>query len=412
LRDENSARRRAIAVVVLLLIIFLAWWFMRGGPAPAPPPAPSPSPTAQPSPTPLVAEPMNPMATPPPVKVVRKRLIERIWSEPRTACRGETALIRVDLAEGHEDAKVFINGTPGRTVGVVFDETGSETVRVSARDWYDGIQFRKFRLTVRDCGLSDRLRIENRPVQGVGEARFFRVLNPSDEGGYRWDFGDGSRGRSEGPLIEHSYRLRPQEEATSAFVVRVVSEGDGREGVATLSLTNPLFVASRGPVLWLGVEADPMVPPAPPGQPREIRATVASSGASSIRLHGVGVRGFLCRDTNEQRITTLGDEALSQTLLPAGSITELVVRLPPDAFAEPICRGEIRLLGTTPRGRPVQSAFPIELDLPDDARPERNINMLRRLQCARMILGRDRINQQDLDRLAASGAFAEAGCTP
>ena len=60
----------------------------------------------------------------------------------------------------------------------------------------------------------------------------------------------------------------------------------------------------------------------------------------------------------------------------------------------------------------MQSAFPIELDLPDDARPERNIDMLRRLQCARMILGRDRINQQDLDRLAASGAFAEAGCTP
>lgn len=347
----------------------------------------------------------------PVIEVRRKRLIERVWTEPEEACRGEDAVVRVRLVPDYAEAKVFIQGRAGLSRVLRFEEIGTASIAVLARDQRDALQIRNHSIEVRECDGLPSLHLS--VTQPTTDDVVVEASLP-DGGALRdvaWDFGDGTTRETKASRAAHSYASRSQDGPTTTFVVLARGTdpaGRAREGRASISFVNPLHHASRGDILWLGAQAERFVSPdrASDGA-RSTRVSIVNRADTPVSLAEVEFRGFPCTGNEALDPVFRGVGLLSTGSLPARDRIDATLRLPSDLWSSRVCLAEVRLHGRTARGRPTQALFALDIEVPDSARLERDAALRAQLDCARRRVGGDRIGAEDLARLAADGSLAD-----
>jgi hypothetical protein len=450
--QARRSRRRWILVALAIAALLASFvWPSRARhraavaeePLTAPPTAESPPARAPDSPAPLapaheaVAAPRPPEPAP---------VVDEVTVEKPEVCSGEENLVTVrahtvngtdeflhyvvDGAMGSAVPLRLLLGADGRVEGqhvVSVFGRGNVAVTVPVPEY-----------KVKDCQPARVVVLESRvrantwsdfdlfaklvtlppPLPGVRSEGSRKPFLPVS---FAWTFGDGEAATTTGPVVSHDYERRSQDALYSYFTVRVDArdaDGDVLTGRTTLPLINPAFEAfAQKGIVQLLVALDPRFPElGPDGRVVQnvrlwhTRPETVTIDAAAVTRYFEGASG----ETPPQAVDVAG--LLGTTTVPPGK-DGVATSVTLDTLTDPgVFSMTYRLSGHSPDGHPVMGSFSVMRPPPpptaSNSQPVVDPALKAKIVAAREILGKDRVNDEDIWQLERQGRFAALAPTP
>jgi hypothetical protein len=334
------------------------------------------------------------------IAVVPKQLIADVNIEPASGCRGEPIRVEATLTDEGRTAKLAVNGAVANPAVLHFDRAGKHTVKILARDWYDGYHLIEREVETRDC---DAVALEvGARATGSDEMRFWIEKAPFDlaRATIRWKLGDGSDGL--GRSVTHSYAFREQSSPHSTMVVEVVAEtpaGRRATGVYSFSMANPLAIAAASKVVALPAKYDRFAS----RQTGKLEVELLNPSSRDANVVAVVARAFPCDGSAPEIVRFPASDALNATTLRAGVRSTLALAIPLERFARTPCRILARLAGTMGELE-INTPIALEIGAPDNRIAVTDGGLAGDLARARELVGPDvPLTPELLEELRASG---------
>jgi hypothetical protein len=409
-----------------------------------PPAAPPPEPPALPGPTRTEA-PAAPAVQPAPAAVAEPAPAEA-KADPKAPIIDAVTLEKTEVCEGEENLVTVRAHTPDGTDAFLHYTIGGRLgPRVPLRSWIadDGeapkLQVEVFgknnvttmvdvpTFTVKPCkpqrmalivanlrantwGEFDlEVKLKENPLPG--NASFV----PFQPRSYEWDFGDGEKATTTGPITTHTFEGRKQDAMFSNLLVEVKVIGNTEEpvvGRTSLQLLNPAFedLQTKG-VVTLLVQLTPRFPELGSDGVVHQKVRLFHMRDRPVFIHSAQVfRHFMNPTAASPQQTEDPSSLLGTSIIPPGKGIEFEAKL--DTNKDPnVFSLEHSLEGKDSEGLPVRGTFSVMRPPP---RPTKDKNdpvvdpMLKaKIIAARQLLNRPYVTDEDLWALERQGKFAD-----
>ncbi len=351
-------------------------------------------------------------------EIKKTRMIKEIIVEKQTVCAGEDFTVKVvaNNTEGPNSELTYRIGTKSDNPAVMrYMRAGRKEIHVFVKNARNQVDHGTTSVTVSECpgkpiAIVRASLSNNRPEEAEIEVLELRGLEGKCL--YEWDFGDGKTAKTNIKYVTHNYGDRNQKSFTTTFLVKVkVTDEAGRvaTGRDTVTFPNIHWISNR-----MGRAILPVVYnrfPTETPEAYKVEMSIKNIYDQQVTFQNTDIETTPCAREEQGSIVSFNAGSLvTRTVLPPNGITPDVMVLSKKDFSPGTCNMKVTMNGLIGDGTPVQA----ELLLTIPMSPEKALEtgrgkevtdqeLIRKIQKARKILGRELITPADIRKLEREG---------
>ncbi len=351
-------------------------------------------------------------------KIKQTRMIKEIIVEKQTVCAGEDFTVRVeaDNPGGSKSALTYRIGTKSDNPAVMrYMRPGRKEIHVFVKNARNQVDHGTTSVVVQECpgkpiAIVRASLSNNSPEEAEIEVLQLRGLEGKCT--YEWDFGDGKTEKTNIKYVTHNYGDRDQKSFTSTFLVSVkVTDEAGRvaTGRDTITFPNIHWISNK-----MGRAILPVIYNRFPKETPEsynIDMTIKNIYDQPVTFQNIDIESNPCvKGQPTDFINYDAGSLVSKTVLPANGITSDVLSVNKGDLPPQTCNMKVTMNGLIGDGSPVRAELLITIPMTKEealetgrGREVKDKELIRKIQKARKILGRELVTPADIRKLEKEG---------